>query len=90
LKFLIRGVFERRGRKGYAEIAKEDKKEYKKYTRPLAYLFGFVFLQFSFFFFLIFKNFVFTFSPFCALCETFATSAFKKFFIHFASHATKI
>jgi hypothetical protein len=62
----IRGVFERRGRKGFAKCAEESKEKNKTKKEEIQLLikkFECIF-YISFFFF-------------CALCETFAPSAFK-------------
>jgi hypothetical protein len=73
----MRGFFERRGREGYAKGAKEEKKkrrkkkekqdEIKKANKAQINPLKHIFLILNFFGFL-----------FCALCVTFAPSAFKK------------
>jgi hypothetical protein len=72
------GVFERRGREGFAKGAKEDKekikpkKELNLKTRSSATFKEWACLL-HFLYFLYFLYFLF-----CVLCETFAPSAFKK------------
>ena len=61
------GVFERRGREDYAKSAEGEKNKYKILKTHLKIGSSF-YLPFGFFVF------------FCALCVTFAPSAFKKFF----------
>jgi hypothetical protein len=80
----IRGFFERRGREGFAEYAeKKIPKKYKNLKKKTKrrrkkncfYELHIKSFKFSEFFVFIF---VFSFDSFCALCETFAPSAFKK------------
>jgi hypothetical protein len=65
----IRGLFERRGREGFAENAKREYKNKTKNTKEFNAKQPKLFFKFWLF---IFSDF------FCALCETFAPSAFKK------------
>jgi hypothetical protein len=68
--------FERRGREGFAKVAKVAKKtrkgekEYKKYNLKNIKKYP-INIYFDFLFCILFVFF-------CALCETFAPSAFKK------------
>jgi hypothetical protein len=67
-----RGFFERRGREGFAKGAKKENTKIKPKIKYCLHQSKLIALSWNF-------NFVFLFSDvfFCALCETFARSAFK-------------
>jgi hypothetical protein len=70
------GIFERRGREGYAESAEEDKENTKSRCRKNSKIQLFRNPD-GWFTFTVFFGFHFVFL-FCVLCATFTPSAFKK------------